>query len=514
VKRNERADILLVHPIFQRAFGPAPMSVPLGLSYMAAGLRRAGFTAEICNLDFHERKPSRARSEPNTATETRWPIDDAFFDAARARVLNPDAAWRRDFTAALKIFSPKVIGIGMVTPQYDAALAAARVARETLPDARVVAGGIHPTVIPEETLATGLFDTVAVGECDSTVIALARHYASCGGAPAGIAGVCYIKNGRMVRTAPAAPVKDLDSLEFPARDCIAPPAARRTASQYSATILTGRGCPFNCTYCARAALWPRENVRFRSPDNVIEELKQLKRDLEICYFYVLDDTFNIMRERTLAICDALASRRLGLNWQCKARADSVDDSLASALLRAGCDSVYLGAESGSQVILDKMKKNITVDQVARAAESLKRHGIRAVCSFILGHPDETPDTLGRTELLIRNLGAERNAVFFMVPYPGSELFDTLKAEGRIATFDWFRYVMFNPSLIRRDGVTDAALAERMAALHNSLPHDDAAERRRRLSPSFILRKLRTVRSPARLAHLATKFLAALTDKDL
>ncbi len=160
-----------------------------------------------------------------------------------------------------------------------------------------------------------------------------------------------------------------------------------------------------------------------------------------------------------------------------------------------------------------MKKNTTVEQVAGAVESLKRHGIRTVCSFILGHPDETPETLDKTGLLIRNLGAERNAVFFMVPYPGSELFDILKSDNRIVTYDWFRYVMFNPSLIKRDGVTDAVLSERMAAICRSLPPDAPAERRRKLNPSFMLRKLRAVRSPVRLIHLAAKFLATLAGKN-
>lgn len=510
MKNIGRADVVLVNPMFNRVSGAAELNVPLGLEYMKQALREAGFAAEVLNLDYHGSGPGRPSAARGPGAG--WVLTDSVLDGRKRRVEDRREQWWLEYEAALRLLSPKMVGIGMVTPQYHAAAMAARIAREIVPGVRVVAGGIHPTVMPEEVLLSGLFDAAAISEGERTIVRLARHFIRGEGVLEDIDGICYMRNGATVKTEPVELIEDLDSLNFPARDCIVPPLGRLTTAKYSATLITSRGCPFRCTFCARPALWMHRKVRYRSVANVVEELQFQKKNYETCYFYLLDDTFNVREDRVEQFCGALLERRLGMKWYCYLRAERLDAEQARLMRRAGLDTVFIGVETGSREILEKMNRCTTIEQTRRAVEILRNEGVFTTCTFILGHPDETPETISETTALFRALGADKSIVYFMVPYPGSELFDRLKSEERIATCDWFGYNMYNPSLIRGRRVSDEQLVAAARELYALEYVRFRKARFRTLRPSFILDKLKTVRSISRFKHLVRRLFRTIRGK--
>jgi len=503
-------DVLLVNPPFNRVFGAAHYTLPLGLEYMKSALEAAGFRTVICNLDYDERELRGKRILKKPREE--WSINEEILARRKEMVQDTSTGWWVDFRKVLAEFNPGLVGIGMVTPQFHAAETAARVARETLPGAAIVTGGIHPTVMPEDTLSTGVFDAAAVSEGERTIIELARLFLREEGSIESVPGICFSHGGEIVRTPPVELVEDLDSLEFPAKECVVPPDMKPVSPKYSASLITSRGCPFKCTYCARSSLWMHHKVRYRGVDNVVAEIEHLKKSIEMSYFYILDDTFNVRKNRVAEFCEKLLSKKLNMKWYCYIRADRTDDEIIATMKKAGLDTVYIGAESGDQGIVDKMKRGMVVDEVRRAVEILRKHDIYITCSFIAGHPDETPETLLKTEKLLDELSAEKSIVYFMVPYPGSEIFDRMKEQDRIATYDWFRYTMYNPSLIRRDGITDEQLLSTVQSIYRRLFYRHMKDKRRMLSITFILEKLKTVRSFSRLKHLAGRFFNTLTGR--
>ena len=493
----EPAEVLLVNPMFHRVFGPSDMHVPLGLLYLKSALAAKGLRAEVCQLDY----------EPGaTASGADW-------DTLKARVQDTSQPWWRRFRRILDTVQPRIVGVGMVTPQFHAGAAAAQVAREQLPDAALIAGGIHPTAMPRETLTQGGFDYVVTGEGETVLPRLARHIINDAGRVRDIPGVALMHNGEYLHTGPAPLVKNLDTLPLPALSVITPDGRRTPAFRYSASMITGRGCPFNCTYCARSALWPRGNIRLRSVQHVMREIKRLRRRFELSYIYFEDDTFNQNAARVAEFCDAMRRTAPELGWQCKVRADRVDASQVRRMARAGCDSVYIGVESGAPEILRKMKRPDTLEHALRAVALFKKQHIFTHCTFIAGHPDETRDTLAATEQAVATLAPHKASVFFMVPYPGSEIFEQLRESDGLITDDWFRYTLKNPDLIRRQHIRNRELEERVMAMYRAMPDADRARRAHRLRPAFILRKLRGARSLSRLRVLAHNLQRNLVEKE-
>jgi len=506
--------VLLVNPMLSRVFGGSGRYVPLGLEYMKGRLCGEGFSAEIYNLDFPGPGESRTRPPRDLVAGFIQRKDyEGLFRQLRKPLEDRGSIWWTDFADTLKKVSPAIVGIGMNTPQYHAGMTAARIVREVLPGAKLVAGGIHPTVMAGDVLAGEVFDVAAAGEGEKTVVRLARHFIRGEGDLESIPGIRFKRGKETVWTGPVDQLDDLDTLDFPSRECLAGAGDRVPTVEYSASIITKRGCPFRCSYCAPSALWPRSGTRYRSAENVAEEIDYLKRRFELAYLYIYDDTFNIKKSKVMKFCDTLASRRTGLNWHCYVRADRLDDEQAGEMKRAGCDSVYIGCESGSQDLLDRMNKNLEVDDLRRAVEISRRHGFRVVCSFIAGHPDETPASLAASENLARELSPDKTVVFFMVPFPGSEMYVSLKEKGLIRTFDWFLFNMSNPSLIERGNVSDKEIIDFADRVQEELSPETSGHGIEKLKPAFILKKLRSVRSMGRLLHLARRFLETATGRD-
>jgi anaerobic magnesium-protoporphyrin IX monomethyl ester cyclase len=272
---------------------------------------------------------------------------------------------------------------------------------------------------PEAYLASGA-DFVILGEGESTLGELVDRLDH--GALEQVAGLAFHDQaGQVVRTSPRPFIKDLDALPRPAWDLVDVARYRRIWTgrhgYFSMNVATTRGCPYHCNWCAKPIYGQRYAVR--SPESVASELRWLRETYAPDHVSFVDDIFGLKPGWVEAFADAVAAEKARLPFKCLSRADLLSEKVVSALSRAGCRTVWMGAESGSQKILDAMEKGIRVEQIREAAERLGRHGIE-VCFFLqFGYPGETRDDIEKTLDLVRECPPDDIGVSVSYPLPGT-----------------------------------------------------------------------------------------------
>jgi anaerobic magnesium-protoporphyrin IX monomethyl ester cyclase len=245
----------------------------------------------------------------------------------------------------------------------------------------------------------------------------------------GIAGIAYKQNDSIIKTMKRQVMKDLDSLPFPAWDLLDITEYKnswlRTAGYFSINIGTTRGCPFKCNWCAKPIYGNRYNAR--SPQHVIDELKMLKANFDFDHVWFCDDIFGLKPGWVNEFAILVEKENLQFKFKIQSRADLlVQENYVAALARAGCDVVWMGAESGSQKILDAMDKGITIQQIETATALLKKHKI-AVAFFIqFGYLDETKQDIRLTIEMINRLLPDEIGISVSYPLPGTIFFDKVK----------------------------------------------------------------------------------------
>lgn len=182
-----------------------------------------------------------------------------------------------------------------------------------------------------------------------------------------------------------------------------------------------RGCPFNCSYCA-TQIWTRK-VRYRSIPNIIEEIKYVNERYGTHQFTFKDDSFTVSKKRVAEFCDALLKVGLKVKWDCNTRADLVDLPLLKTMKKAGCNSIKVGVESGSERILKIMDKGVSLEQVKESAKLFRKAGIHWTAYFMMGVPTETKEDVKETVKLLYEIKPSFASVGVYEPFPGTKLFD-------------------------------------------------------------------------------------------
>ena len=301
------------------------------------------------------------------------------------------------------------------------------------------------------------FDAVAVGEGEITLVELLEAWGS--GRPVGsVAGIAWRDpNGDIRRTAPRPRVDDLDSLAPPAWDLVpgfphrfSPPPLRVRKSP-AATLVTSRGCPFECSFCDRSIFGRK--VRFHSVEGLVELVGELwGRGVREILFE--DDTFTANGERVRSFCEQIAARFPGLSWSCLARASTVNPAMLRDLKRAGCWQISYGIESGDPTVLQRMLKNTDLDEMRRAVEMTRAAGIHSKGFFILGYPGDTRASIERTIEFALSLPLDDVSASMFTPFPGSPIYSEVGEWGAFEE-NWDRMSLLNPvfvptGLCRRD----------------------------------------------------------------
>jgi radical SAM superfamily enzyme YgiQ (UPF0313 family) len=345
----------------------------------------------------------------------------------------------------VKEFSPEVVGVsGQATPSVYDVYHSARVVKRTSPNALVVAGGAHMTFEDKQALSEcPEIDVIVRGEGEVTMEKLLEEYAG-NNDFANVPGITYRLDGSIERNADAPFIKDLDSLPYPAYDLLDLPkyfVGRRRV----ATMITSRGCPYNCIFCSSSRIVGK-SWRGRTPDNVVGEVKLLEEEYGVQEIEFLDDLFTFDCDRVRKICELLQENHSNVKWTCSTRADILarHPEMVGWLKSGGCNTTYIGAESGSQRVLNIIRKGISIDQVKKSVELVKNAGIHLVLSFVLGIPHETPREMYATIRMACKLNPNIAQFTVCTPYPGTPLYEEADRNGWLNSSNWKDYSVLSP----------------------------------------------------------------------
>jgi len=413
---------------------------------------------------------------------------------------------RRPISDFVQEFRPHIVGITANTPQVKQAWRTAN-AIEQVHDVPIVLGGPHVSVLPEESCAKPYVDIVVRGEGEEVWIDICnrlerflldqpgfatadfmhpRHemFADC-------RGLTYKTSDGMIHHNPDRPViADLDQLPWPAyhlfkmeRYTNLQPATDNVDGARSFSIMTSRGCPYRCTFCSQSIMpikW-----RSRSPENVIAEWRHLVHDLDAQEIGVLDDSANIRVKRLEELGHLLIEHNLNhVPWIFVngIRANLAHKDLLLLLKQAGLKRLAFGVETGDPAILKSIDKKVDHDTIRQAFRNAEEAGLETIAFLILGLPGETHETMQRTIDFAIELDPLIANFSMMTPYPGTQVYEIVKRQGRLLINDWEDYVFFEQQARYEMGEMTAELVEEMYR---------KAYRQFYLRPSPILRRLKT-----------------------
>jgi len=377
---------------------------------------------------------------------------------------------------------PDVLAISVSTPAVNNAVSITQRVKKALKDIKVIAGGPHATLFPDDMINSGV-DIVVRGEGEETLVDLGRYFIGEKDISA-IGGVSYKSDNRVVHHADRPLIKDLDNIPFPAWEYFSIDRYESTfkRSRLSLPIVSARGCPGKCTFCYKGIFGRR--FRVRSPENILNEVLYLKERFNIDEFSIIDDCFTIIPERAIQFCDLLQARKIRIPWSLPAgiRVDTVSAELLTSLKAAGCYRVGFGIETGNADIMKKIKKGITLEQVRKAVALSKKAGLECTTNFMIGNLGETTETIDDSIRFALELDADYAQFSRAVPFPGSEMYNQLKKEGKIITRNWddYDYLLTDKQVFVHDNLNQRQIRKKMKE----------AYRKFYLRPGFIFREIR------------------------
>ncbi len=305
---------------------------------------------------------------------------------------------REETLARLRDFKPDILGFLMTTYMYRETLEWIRYLKRHL-EVPVVIGGYNLRVYPRQSLVPEEIDFGVVDQAYYTLPGLLEQLEG-GRRFDKVPGLVYKKDGEIVVT-PHPQKIDFDRYPSPARHLLPNHlyAEFPTERKNFTLMVTSLGCPMSCTFCEAG----RTEYNPRSPRTVVNEMQECHDRFGIREIDIFDYEFPMIRERTMEICRRLRERRLDLTWACRSRVDTVDPELLEEMYRAGCRRIYYGLESGSQEILDRLRKGITRERIEKTIAATKEIGIRPLGFFLVGVPGETRKTVRETVRFARKL---------------------------------------------------------------------------------------------------------------
>lgn len=317
------------------------------------------------------------------------------------------------------------------------------IVKNKLPDVKIILGGAHPSYFPEQTLQYFEEADYAIrGEAEKGLTDLIRNLSNSNIIQReNIPGLIWRVNGQIKCNPPVFP-EDLDSLGSPDWNLINPcnypfQTSYLTKSKIVAPLIVTRGCPYQCTFCAVRSITGHK-IRSHSVAYIINEIKYLKSNFGIKEICFIDDNFLVFKDLVTKLCEQIIKQKLGITWSCFGiRLDMVDKEILSLMEKSGCYLLTVGIESGSQRILDHMKKKLTVDLIREKINFINDEtDIKIIGNFILGYPKEKKEDIYKTIKFAKSLPLFGANFFPFHPTPGTEIFDELMAKEEIKYIDW------------------------------------------------------------------------------
>ncbi|MEX2681593.1 MAG: radical SAM protein [Candidatus Sigynarchaeota archaeon] len=462
-------NILLINPpsYFQRkALNTVTMpDIPLNLAYIAAVLEEEGHFVRILDLNVIKTKQELV----DRISEKQW--DLLGFTGTTSIILN--------CYYTIRVFK-RVVG-----------------------SAKIVLGGWHASAIPVRTMEEcPEIDFIVKGEGEITIKELIKAISS-GEDPSKILGIVYRdKQGKIIENKERPLIPNLDDLPFPALHLLPLDAYREIGFNtiggyfkkdlYISAILTSRGCTGRCIFCADHVI-NHYTCRFRSPANVVAEIKNAVQKHNIRIFFFMDPHFTFSPMHAKKICELIIKEKLHIKWACQARVDSVSPELLKLMKQAGCTRIGYGIESGSPKVLKIMKKGASIIQMQDAIRWTKEAGIMAVIYLLYGMPGESIEDVKLTRQLLFQLQPDYVNQTIAIPYPGTELREQAIREGLIKDDRWEFYNYPFGNVLEYPGI------EKIFRMQANILVDYT------LSPRYIWKTIKTIRS---IYHVSFYFKVA------
>ena len=409
--------ILLIAPPVNSFTGLIKRGYPLGLCMLAAIAKQekvdsvAVYDADKCysatyGLNFTDQRRNMA----------------AFLDGVNN---SNHPAWD-NLRRTLDELSPDMVGITTMTLDYPSALRTAEMVKKWNPDCFVVMGGAHASVMPKVMIDWPYTDAVVKGEGEEAFRAIIRRLGAGSSKFDDIPGVITKDSTQDVFECLPTEIEDIDSLPFPDRTALISPG--KYSGEDMGLMLTSRGCPFRCSYCSNFS----RRTRFRSIDNVFDEIQLVQKTHGTFQFLFKDDSFTLSRKRVEEFCSSVSRSNVRILWESSTRLDLIDDQMVQAMKKAGCNRVSVGVESGDDEILAIMNKRLTREKIRNATSILNRNNLFWTAYFMMGLPTETETQMLNTLEFMRELRPPYAAIGIYKPYPGTKLFAIAEQHGLVS----------------------------------------------------------------------------------
>ena len=384
--------ILLIYPFFidPRIDDEDIRPMPMGLYWIGAVLKEAGYKVEILNLyDFSQRK-------------------DEIRDILRS-------------------FKPQAVGFSVLHGNRWGAVEIARLIKDLFPDTKVIFGGVGATFLWRHLLRHfPEIDFIVLREGEKSFPQLLDVIKEDSEDYKSVPGIAYRSGNKLYRTKESGFIDDLDSLPIP---------SKYFTYQH---VSISRGCPWNCNFCGSPQFWNRR-VRFRSPEHFLEEIEILYKK-GIRMFYFSDDTFTLNKSKVLEICDLILKKGLKINWNAISRVDQVDEEMLYWMRKAGCIQISYGVESGSEKIRKALNKPIKSEDIIKAFEITKRYGILPRLYLIYGSPGEDEDTIDESIKLMHTIKPLALITYILDLFPGTRFWNEIKKRQSISDDIWLNKI--------------------------------------------------------------------------
>jgi radical SAM superfamily enzyme YgiQ (UPF0313 family) len=321
-------------------------------------------------------------------------------------------------------YKPDVVGISAKSQNFNSACNVAKLVKMVNRKTVVIVGGPHVSMIGADILSCPEIDIGVKGEGEKTIVELLDSLSS-NKELSSIKGIIYRDCTGVVENAPRDFIKDLDLFGYPHEFAA---EVLKDYDKYPITafnnIFASRGCPYSCFFCGSKKIWG-QNVRFRSPENIVKEINLLQ-EKGIRFIRFDDDTFGVKKQNIIDLCNAISKHCPGVRWSCELHVKLVDEQVVRLMRKSGCYRIEVGIESGNNEMLKKIRKNITIEEAILACKIIKKYGIELQTFFMVGFPWETESTLEDTLNAMKNIDSDILAYSIFTPYPGTEAFEFCK----------------------------------------------------------------------------------------
>ena len=424
---REKIDILIIKPGSQKQiygelslFNLTAIEPPFWAALLAGYLRSLGYSVLIYDAEVEE-----------------WSYQET---AKKIKEVNPVLAMISVSGSNPSASTMNVTGAGNIL----------RHLREIAPEITTILHGLHPSALPERTLSEKAVDFVCQGEGFYTLPLLvdtvknkADNFQ--------IEGLWFRKKKKICSNHRPPLFKNLDALPMPAWDLL--PMKKYRAHNWHClddihhrqpygVIYTSLGCPFNCTFCCINAIFGKPGIRYRSPQNVIDEIDYLVQNFGIRNIKIIDELFGMNESRVAEICDLISERQYDLNIWAYARVDTITPLMLNKMKQAGINWLAYGFESGSKKVLQGVRKSYETDQIADSVRKTYDEGINIIANFMFGLPDDDYLTMQETLSLALEINTEWANFYTTMAYPGSKLYDEALRKGWRLPETWNGYSQY------------------------------------------------------------------------